>query len=68
MHPYFNTSGPCLPEHHYMLSPEDRLQHVMRLVDEHKYFTVHAGRQTGKTTLSRWMVDHLNAGSKYRTL
>jgi hypothetical protein len=51
MRPYFNTSGPCIPGDLYMLSPEGRLQHLRKLIDERKYFTVHAGRQTGKTTM-----------------
>jgi type II secretory pathway predicted ATPase ExeA len=47
-----------------MLPPGDRLGHVLRLVDEGKYFTLHAGRQTGKTTCARWLVDHLNQGDQ----
>ena len=68
MIPYFNTSGPCIPGKHYMLSPEHRLRHVLRLVDEEKYFTIHAGRQTGKTTMLRWIADHFNRGNRYRVL
>ncbi len=43
-----------------MLPPERRLGRVLELIDEHRYFTLHAGRQTGKTTSARWLVDHLN--------
>jgi hypothetical protein len=68
MLPYFNTAGPCIPGEHYMLSPEPRFRHVMRLVDERKYFTLHAGRQTGKSTCARWLVDRYNAGDRYRAL
>ncbi len=54
----FNTSGPCVPGEHYMLPPERPLGPVMRLVEERKYLTLHAGRQTGKTTSLQWQVDH----------
>jgi hypothetical protein len=40
----------------------------MRLVDERKFFTLHAGRQTGKSTSARWLVDLYNAGDAYRAL
>jgi hypothetical protein len=65
MVPSFNTTGPCIPGKHYMLSPAPRLAGVMRLVQEEKYFLLHAGHQTGKTTCARWMVKHYNAGDRY---
>jgi hypothetical protein len=68
MLPYFNTAGPCVPGEHYMLSPKRRFAHVMRLVDERKYFTLHAGRQTGKTTSAQWLTDFYNQGQQYWAL
>jgi hypothetical protein len=68
MLPHFNTAGACIPGEHYMLSPEPRFRHVMRLVDERKYFTLHAGRQTGKSTSARWLAETYNAGGRYRAL
>lgn len=50
MKPSFNTAGPCLPGEHYMPPPERRLGRVLELIEANKYFTLHAGRQTGKTT------------------
>lgn len=47
---FFNNSGPCDPERHYMLPPEPRLPGARDLVDRDLYFVVHAPRQTGKTT------------------
>lgn len=44
MRPSFNTTGPCVPGEHYMLPPERRLGRVRELVDDHKYFTLTAGR------------------------
>jgi hypothetical protein len=61
LRPSFNTAGPCIPGEHYMLPPERRLGRVLELIDDRKYFTLHSGRQTGKTTSAFWLVDHLNA-------
>jgi hypothetical protein len=64
----FNTAGPCIPGEHYMLPPERRLSRVMELIDEHKFFTLTAGRQTGKTTSLFWITKHLNAAGTWRAL
>lgn len=64
----FNTAGPCIPGEHYMLPPERRLRRVLRLIESRKYFTLHAGRQTGKTTSARWLVEHLNREGHFRAL
>jgi len=61
---FFNTRGQCEPERHYMLPPERRVGRALELVREEAYFTLHAGRQTGKTTLARWLVEELNRGRK----
>jgi hypothetical protein len=68
MRPSFNTAGPCFPGEHYMLPPERRLGRVMELIDDGKYFTLHAGRQTGKTTSAQWLADHYNEGERCRAL
>jgi hypothetical protein len=47
---YFNTTGPCDPALHYMLPASARLPGARQLIDEGRYFVVHAPRQTGKTT------------------
>ncbi|MBK9260051.1 MAG: ATP-binding protein [Polyangiaceae bacterium] len=61
----FNIAGPCIPGEHYMLPPERRLGRVMRLIEDRKYFTLHAGRQTGKTTSAQWLVQHLNGTGRW---
>src|SRR5262245_14996795 len=58
MRPSFNIAGPCLPGEHYMVPPERRLGRALELIDEGKYFTLTAGRQTGKTTSLYWLVHH----------
>lgn len=51
-----------------MLPPERRLGRVMELIDEHKFFTLTAGRQTGKTTCLQWLARHLDASGAWRAL
>ena len=51
-----------------MLPPERRLGRALRLIEDHKYFTLHAGRQTGKTTSLMWLERHLNASGPWRAL
>ncbi|MDR1937575.1 MAG: hypothetical protein LBQ73_03625, partial [Tannerellaceae bacterium] len=63
---FFNTTGPCDPEDHYMLPPEDRLvgAQLHRYIKDKLYWVLHAPRQTGKTTfLQSWMRE-INAGSE----
>ncbi|MDR3182764.1 MAG: hypothetical protein LBT89_07580, partial [Planctomycetaceae bacterium] len=63
---FFNTTGPCNPDDHYMLPPEERLQgaQLHRYIKDNLYWMLHAPRQTGKTTfLQSWMRE-INAGSE----
>jgi hypothetical protein len=60
---FFNTTGPCRPDEHYMLPPEARLRNARldRYIGNQLYWVLHAPRQTGKTTfLQSWMCQ-LNA-------
>ena len=36
----FNTTGVCIPEKHYMVNINGRLQQIRELVDAGKYFTI----------------------------
>jgi hypothetical protein len=63
---FFNTTGPCNPENHYMLPPEERLRgaQLRRYIRDQLYWVLHAPRQTGKTTfLQNWMRE-INAASE----
>ena len=51
-----------------MLPPERRLGRVVRLIEERKFFTLHSGRQTGKTTSLMWLEGHLNRTGRFRAL
>lgn len=67
-HKTFNTSGSCFPEKHYMVNPLKRLDEVEGLIEEELYFTIHAPRQTGKTTYIYAMARKLNAEGKHIAL
>jgi hypothetical protein len=63
---FFNTTGPCNPDDHYMLPPEERLvgAQLHRYIKDKLYWVLHAPRQTGKTTfLQSWMRE-INAGNE----
>ena len=51
MQKVFNTTGPCIPEKHYMVDISSRLAEIARLVADGKYFTITKARQYGKTTI-----------------
>ncbi|GAA1702123.1 ATP-binding protein [Nonomuraea bangladeshensis] len=58
---YFNTTGPCDPQRHYMLPPTQRLPQARELIEMDRYFVLHAPRQTGKTTTLDTLASELNA-------
>ena len=63
---FFNTTGPCNPDDHYMLPPEARLvgAQLDRYIRDKLYWVLHAPRQVGKTTfLQSWMRE-INAGGE----
>ena len=63
---YFNTTGFCRPDWHYMVDPLRGLQHsIYDLIDKYQYFIIHAPRQSGKTTLLHSLARQLNAEGKY---
>jgi len=64
----FNTAGLCFPDKHYMVNPLKRMQEVEELIEQELYFTLHAPRQTGKTTYLHALALKLNAESKYIAL
>ena len=48
---WFNTTGPCIPEKHYMVDLNEKLKKIKRMIDREFYFTINRGRQYGKTTI-----------------
>jgi hypothetical protein len=65
---FFNTAGPCVADKHYTLNPLNRLESVRKLIDDERYFILHAPRQVGKTTTMMTLMDELNKEGKYIAL
>ncbi|MBU1496275.1 ATP-binding protein, partial [Myxococcota bacterium] len=64
---FFNTAGPVTPIKHYLLDPLRRIEvyEVLHLIDQWKYFILHAPRQTGKTSSLLALRDYLNERDEY---
>lgn len=65
---FFNTTGNCRPEWHYMIPAVPRLPEAAGLIAQMHYFVVHAPRQTGKTTTLLALAKELTASGKYAAL
>ena len=65
---YFNVSGPCYKDEHYMIEAATRLYGVEQLIDMNQYFVIHAARQSGKTTYLKDLANRLNDGGKIITV
>ena len=67
---FFTTEGPVRPEKHYCLAPLQRwnLEEVLGLIEQEKYFLLHAPRQTGKTTCLLALAEYLNREGRYLAL
>ena len=68
----FNTAGPVVAQNHYCIPLLKRidLDYVLNLIQAQKYFTLHAPRQTGKTSVLIALQNLLNSGTEgnYRCL
>ncbi len=65
---FFNTAGPIDPKRHYYVPHRLNEIELQQLIEQQKYFILHAPRQSGKTTAMRIFVDQLNATKKYKAL
>ncbi|MCL1817001.1 MAG: ATP-binding protein, partial [Clostridiales bacterium] len=65
----FNAEGPCNPQKHYMIDALRGMdREILSLIEDEKYFVIHASRQSGKTTLLRALARQVNAGEQYYVL
>jgi len=46
----FNVTGVCVPNKHYMVDISKKLDQIIKLIENEKYFTINRARQYGKTT------------------
>jgi len=66
----FNTAGPVRPDKHYNIPALSRwdIDEIYRLIEEERYFVLHAPRQTGKTSCLLALMEQLNAETDYTAL
>ncbi len=58
---FFNVTGFCTPERHYMVDPLRGLNDtIVDLINSEYYFTIHAPRQSGKTTMLHALMNKIN--------
>jgi len=59
-----------VPKRHYCIPPLSRvdLEELLELIEDMRYFVLHAPRQTGKTSTLLALADKLNATGRYRCL
>ncbi len=67
---FFNTAGPVNFEEHYKIEPLDRwnLGEILSLINQKKYFLLHAPRQTGKTSTLLALQEYLNKSGDFTTI
>lgn len=67
MEKFFNTAGPINPAKHYFIPVERRIavDEITTLIEQEKYFVLHAPRQSGKTTALKELAKRLNASGRY---
>ena len=70
MERFFNTAGPIKPDMHYYVPMEERwdFEQVQGLIQQQKYFILHAPRQTGKTSSILALADFLNQQGDYEAV
>jgi len=63
----FNIAGPVNRPNVYKVDPLTRwdMQEVLNLINNEKYFLLHAPRQTGKTSCLKALADYLNTQGRY---
>ncbi len=66
----FNTAGPVVSEKDYFIPPLERVDkdEFFHLIENWRYFILHAPRQTGKTSVLRALMRELNEIGRYRAV
>lgn len=67
---FFNTAGPVNPNDHYCVDFLDRPEtnDILKLINQKKYFLIHAPKQSGKTSLLLALSKHLNREGNVKAL
>ncbi|MCK5807594.1 hypothetical protein KAH37_01270 [bacterium] len=70
MKKFFNTAGSVNQEAHYKIDPLQRWdnEEIFNLIEQRKYFILHAPRQTGKTSSLLALQEYLNNEGRYNCI
>lgn len=61
----FNITGMCIPEMHYMVNTQNKIDEIMKLIEKRKYFALTRPRQYGKTTTLFLLEKTLEKNNEY---
>jgi hypothetical protein len=62
----FNDTGLCVTGRHYMVDISDKIEQIIRLVEDGEYFAISRPRQFGKTTMLSLLNRQLNLKDNYQ--
>lgn len=65
---FFNTEGPIIEADHYFLPQRLNEEELFDLIERKRCFTLHAPRQTGKTTAIIRFIEMLKQDDRYLPL
>src|SRR3989338_2214897 len=65
---FFNTAGPINPQKHYFVPNRSNEAEIRSLIEQEKYFVLHAPRQTGKTSGILSLAETINQEGQYKAL
>ena len=65
---FFNTAGPINPKDHYFVPNRSNESEIRSLIEQKKYFVLHAPRQTGKTSGILRITEKINQEGQYTAL
>lgn len=64
----FNVTGACIPENHYMVDINGKIEKIIKLIKEGEYFVINKPRQYGKTTMLYMLERTLSKNSDYEVI
>ena len=65
MKKYFNITGLCFPNEHYMADVSKKLTRAYSMIERGEYFIINRPRQYGKTTTLYCLADELTKSGEY---
>lgn len=61
----FNVTGTCIPKMHYMVDTSNKINKIIKLIENEEYFIINRPRQYGKTTTLFLLNNRLKQSEDY---